>query len=122
MAKKKRKKTKQKNDKYPTLFAYEGSLRFYKDGSMLSLYSQITNDEWEDIVEETVKYKVFIECLKEYAFPELKERWTEEDDYYRLMLEVALSRMRNIDALLVAKYNQEDIKKFYIKMMVSLHP
>lgn len=118
----KRKKKKSRKNTHPTLFAYNGSIRYYQEGSMLQLYSQLTMDEWQEIVEETVKYKIFLDCLKEYAYPALEEKWESDDDYFRLMLEVALSRMRNIDALLIAKHDQEEIKKQYLKMMeVGVH-
>ena len=74
-------------------------------------------EEWEDIVEETIKYKVFLECLKEVAFPQLEEPWVPDDEYFKLQLEIAVSRMRNIDALLVAKFRQEEMKTKYVKMM-----
>jgi hypothetical protein len=114
----KKKKSKRHSDrKHPTLFAHKGAIRYYKDGSMLSLYSQLSMEEWEDIVEETIKYKVFLECLKEVAFPQLEEPWVPDDEYFKLQLEIAVSRMRNIDALLVAKFSQEEMKTKYVKMM-----
>lgn len=112
-----KKKKKKKDNNHPTLFAYDGSIRYYQDGSMLELYSKITEEEWEDIVEETVKYKVFVDCLKDIAYPALNEAWTQDDQYFKLMLDVALSRMKNIDALLVAKYNEKNIRTSYEKMM-----
>lgn len=99
--------------KHPTILVFDGSIRVYEDGSMLDLHSRITPEEWELIVEETIKYKAFIECLKEIAIPTLKEKWEEEDDWFRIQLDVAVSRMRNIDALLVAKFDYKEIKKSY---------
>ena len=114
----KKKKNKKANErKHPTLFAHNGAIRYYKEGSMLGLYSQITMDEWEDIVEETIKYKVFLECLKDIAFPQLEEPWVHDDEYFKLQLEIAVSRMRNIDALLVIKFDQEAMRSTYKKMM-----
>lgn len=80
---------------------------------MLELYSNIRPDEWEAIVEETVKYKTFVECLKEVACPILKESWGEEEDWFRVQLGVAVSRMQNIDPLLVSKYNQPQLREEY---------
>jgi len=87
---------------------------------MLELHTLLTTKEWESIVEETIHYKCFIECLKEVAIPSLAEhgeKWEEEDDWFRVQLDVAVSRIRNIDQLLVASYKQEEIKEVYSKKM-----
>lgn len=118
MAKKNSKKSK-KDKKYPTLFVLEGGIRYYKSGSLLELYSQISIDEWYTIVEETIKYKVFLECLKDTAVELLSETWTEDDDWFRLHLDVAVSRMRNIDPLYVSRFNQDELKAAYTQKMVS---
>lgn len=86
---------------------------------MLELYTKITSEEWASIVEDTIKYKVYVECLKAIAVPRLDEVWTAEDDWFRYQLGVAVSRMRNIDCLFVAKFNQKEIKKVYSEAMVS---
>lgn len=112
---KKKQKPKRKKEPHPTLFVLEGAIRVYEDGSMLELHTQITQEEWEIIVSETIHYKVFVECLKEVACPILEERWTEEDDYFRIQLDVAASRMRNIDPLLVASFDQKEIMRTYTK-------
>lgn len=118
MSKKKPRKSKKfKQNDNPTLFVLEGSIRYYKDGSMLELYSAINQNEWEMMVEETIKYKIFLECLKETAFPLLNETWTAEDEWFKLQLEVAVSRMRNIDPLLMMKWRVDDIKKTYTNAM-----
>lgn len=109
----KKKPKRRKKEQHPTLFVMDGSIRIFEEGSMLELHTQISQEEWEAIVEETIKYKVFVECLKEIAIPKLDEKWEPEDDWFRVQLDVAISRMRNIDALIVAKHNQEDIKKVY---------
>ena len=108
---------KNKKQKHPTLFAFDGSLHVYEEGTMLELHGSVTEEEWGMIVQETVQYKVFLECLKEVAVPVLKEPWDEEDDWFRLQLGVAISRLKQIDPLLVAKYNQEEIKKSFSKEM-----
>jgi len=110
-----KKKKSNKKEQHPTLFVLEGAIRLFKDGSMLELHSQITMQEWEMMVSETIHYKVFIECLKAVACPILEEPWTEEDDYFRIQMEIAVSRMRNIDPLLVANFNQEEIMQQYKK-------
>jgi hypothetical protein len=106
-----------RKEKHPTLFVFDGSIRHYEDGSMLELHSKVTSDEWDSIISDTVHYKCFVECLKETACPSLEEPWTDEDDWFRVQLNVAVSRMRNIDALLVAKYNQKKIKEVYSDRM-----
>jgi len=108
-----------KRRKQPTFFVLEGTILCYEDGSMLELHGQVQPAEWEQIVEETVKYLVFVECLKSTGIPLLEERWTEDDDYFRIQLEVAVSRMRNIDPLLVAKFKQDEIAEEYKKQMKS---
>lgn len=113
----KKQKPKRRKEKNPTIFAFEGSIRVFEEGSMLELHTQVTDQEWEAIVEETVKYKVFLECLKKIAIPALDEKWEVEDDWFRHQLVVAISRMKNIDVLLVAKFNQDDIRKEYEEMM-----
>lgn len=118
MAKKRSKKSK-KDKKYPTIFVLEGGIRYYKSGSLLELYSQISMDEWYTIVEETIKYKVFLECLKDTAVKLLSETWTEDDDWFRLHLDVAVSRMRNIDPLYVSRFDQEELRSAYTKKMVN---
>ncbi len=118
MAKKNPKKSK-KDKKYPTLFVLEGGIRYYKSGSLLELYSQISIDEWHTIVEETIKYKVFLECLKDTAVKLLSETWTDDDDWFRLHLDVAVSRMRNIDPLYVSRFDQEKLKTAYTTKMIN---
>ena len=102
-----------KKEKHPTLFVFEGSIKNYEDGTMLRLHSLVQPNEWELMVEETVKYKIFLECLKTVAYPILDEHWTKEDEWFKLQLEVAVSRMRNIDPVLLLKWNQEKLKNDY---------
>lgn len=114
------KKNKKKADKailHPALFAFEGAVHYFPEGTMLELHSQVTAEEWSMIVEETIKYKLFVDCLKEVAYPILDEKWSEEDDWFRIQLDLSISRMRNIDPLLIAKHDQETIKQSYTKMM-----
>ncbi len=104
---------KRKKVEHPTLFVFEGVIKHYEDGSMFELQTQLTSDEWRQVVEETVKYKLFIECLKEIAFPILKEKWTKVDDWWRVQLGIAVSRMRQIDGMAFLGINQEAIKKTF---------
>lgn len=110
-------KKNKKKAKHPTLFVFDGTIMYFEEGTMLELHSQVAQDEWEQIVEQTVKYKVFVECLKTVAMPILGERWDEEDDWFRVQLDVAVSRMRNIDPLLVSSHNQTKITEIYSKQM-----
>lgn len=111
------KKPKRKKEKQPTLFAFNGSIQLFNEGSMLELHSQITSEEWAMIVEETIKYKIFLECLKNVAAPILQEDWSKEDEWFIVQLDIAISRMKNIDPLLVASHNQESICNVYTKQM-----
>lgn len=105
------------NEPHPTLFVWQGGIVWYEEGSMLELHTQITSEEWDMIVRDTIKYKVFIECLKEIACPILEDPWSKEDEWCLFQMNVAISRMRNIDALLVAGHNQAEIKEEYSKAM-----
>jgi hypothetical protein len=114
---KKPRKPRRRKEEHPTLFVYNNSIRYYEEGSMLELHTQVNKEEWSEIVEQTIAYKIFIDCLKESAYPKLEEKWTVNDDWYRVQLDVAVSRIRNIDPLLVARYNQGDIKSSYLKQI-----
>lgn len=100
-----------KKTPHPTLFALQGSIHVFEEGSMLELHTQITAEEWAEIVDDTINYKIFLECLKEVAIPLLEESWTAEEEWFKIQLDVAVSRMRNLDPLLVAKYDQKQIKE-----------
>lgn len=107
-------------EKHPTLFVIDGTIKCYDDGSMLELHGQITDDEWRLIVEETIRYKVFIECLRDVACPMLQESWSEEDKWFCKELDVAVSRMRNIDPFLVSTHDQKKlIEAFASKMKMN---
>jgi hypothetical protein len=110
-------KKKRKQEPHPTLFVLDGTIRYYDDGSMLELHTSVTVEEWQQIILETIRYKVFVDCLKETAFPILKEKWTKEDDWWRLQLNTACGRMRNIDPLFFISINQDDLKKAFSAKM-----
>lgn len=118
MAKKKKKKNRIIIE-HPTMFVHEGSIKVFSEGSMLQLHMEVTPEEWQQIVKETVEYQTFLECIKKVACPILREPWDEEDDWYRLQLEIAISRMRNIDPLLVASVNVEELTKAYTEKMTA---
>ncbi len=113
---KKKKKPKPEN---PTIFVFEGSIQHYEDGSMFNLKAQVTDDEWRKIVDETVRYKIFIECLKTVAFPILKEEWAKMDDWWRVQLEVAVGRMKELDPMVLIPIDQEAIRKQYSAKMTA---
>lgn len=103
------KKTKRK---FPCLFVLEGGIRLY-DQSMSSLHVQIAPEEWGLIVGETVRYHLYMKALKEVGMPALGEKWTKLFEYFLRGLEVNISRMRNIDAILVASIDNDKILKAY---------
>lgn len=111
------KKKNGKKEPHPTIFVLEGSIRWFKDGSMLELHTQIKPEEWKIIVDETIRYKIFVECLKTTACPILEDSWTEEDEWFLFQLGVAVSRMRNIDPLLVASVDQDSIRDQYTQLI-----
>ena len=106
-----KKKNKVDVETYPTVFVFQGVPRYFEDGSMLELQSGVTDDEWKQIVEDTVGYHIFVECLKSVAFPLLKENWTTTDECWRLQFELAVSRIKNIDPFAVMAIDSDDIKK-----------
>lgn len=110
MGKRSRKKKAERNLPHPTMFVHDGVIKQYED-SMLELHGQLPTDQWEDIVTSTVQYKIYVDCLKEIAYPLLHETWGVEEDYSRVMLEHNISRMRNIDPLFVARIDQDAIRK-----------
>lgn len=120
MAKKPKKSKKQ--EQHPTIFVFDGGIKHFADGSMLELHTQVKDTEWAMIIEETLKYKIFLECLKDVAIPLLDDQWTEEDDWFRLQLGVATSRIRNIDPLAFIKFNEEQIKDAYSEAMKNSAP
>lgn len=109
----KRSRNKKARREHPTIFVLDGALTHYEEGSMMELYTKITPEEWKHITEETVKYKLFLEVLKETAYPVLKETWDKNDDWWRLQLEVSITRMREVDPMAFVAINQEAIKKSY---------
>lgn len=108
-----RSRRKRKKVENPTLFVFEGSVRHFEDGTMFSLHTQVTQNEWHTIVKETIEYQIFLECLKADAFPILKEKWTKVDEWWRVQLKHAVAQMKGIDPLFIATINQDMIKINY---------
>jgi hypothetical protein len=73
--------------------------------------------EWKLIVEETIKYSLFVECLKDVGCPDLNEPWEDQDEYFRKQLNNTVSKIKDIDPILVSKYDQQLIKQSYAKQM-----
>ncbi len=112
MGKRSRAKKEAKAEPHPTLFVLDGAIQNY-DGSMLELNTQIDEEGWKEIVIGTIQYFIFLDCLKTIACPILKEEWTKEDDWYRLMLEVNIGRMKNLDPLYIISIDQDKIRKAF---------
>jgi hypothetical protein len=115
--KSRRKRKRREPVENPTLFVFDGSIRHYDDGTMFGLRQQVTEEEWLQIVEDTLKYKVFVECLKDVACPILKESWAKEDDWWRLQLEVAVARIREVDPAALFPHNEDELRKKYTAQM-----
>lgn len=113
MGKRSSKKKAARNAPHPTMFAFEGVIKHYEDGSMIELFTKVTTEEWELIITETVQYKIFLDCLKDVAFPILHEVWTKEDEWFRVMLEHNIARMKNLNPMLFLPINQETIRKAF---------
>jgi len=113
-------KKKKKQDQaivHPTIFVHDGTLKYYEEGSMLQLHTLVNDEEWAEIVEDTIQYLAYVECLKTIAFPMLSEPWTEEEEWYRVQLELAVSRIKNIDPILAATQDVEAIMAKYSAKM-----
>lgn len=108
---------KKKLREHPTIFAMDGSIRHYDDGTLFSLYTQISLDEWKHIIGETVKYKVFITCLKDVACPILDEIWTKEDDWWRVQLDRTIQEMRKLTPLEFIGIDEEKLTESYTLSM-----
>lgn len=111
MGKKSRQKKARRNEPHPTIFVLEGGIQHFPDGSMMELYTGVTPEEWKEIVVETVQYRIFLDCLKEVACSILKEPWTKEDEWFRIVLEHNIGRMQNLDPMLFITFNQKEIRK-----------
>jgi hypothetical protein len=111
MGKKSRQKKARRNEPHPTIFVLDGTIQHFPDGSMMELYTGVTPDEWQEIVISSVQFKIFLDCLKDVACPLLHEVWTKEDEWYRLMLEHNISRMRNLDPMIFLPIDQDEIKR-----------
>ena len=109
-------KKKKKKKKNPTYFVLGGQILEYA-GSMLELHAQVDLKEWQVITEETISFKIFVECLKETGMPLLDESWEKEDQKQLDGLIMAVSRIRNIDPLLAATVNQDELREQYTTKM-----
>jgi hypothetical protein len=107
---------KKKKKKNPTYFVLGGQILEYA-GSMLELHAQVDLKEWQVITEETISFKIFVECLKETGMPLLDEGWEKEDQKQLDGLIMAVSRIRNIDPLLAATINQDELREQYTVKM-----
>lgn len=99
----------------PTLFAYNGEIMKY-DGAVMSLKASMDDAQWREIVRETIKYKLYLQCLKEIACPSLEDdslSWSSDDDKYIQQLDATISKMSNIDPLLVSSIDQAAISNDY---------
>lgn len=99
-----------------TVFALEGNIMAYP-GSMLELHAELDQEQWKEALTDTCGYALFVRCLKDVAFPLLDEGWTSEDEFALQQLELSVSRMRNIDPLLVASLKLGELKDKYIAKM-----
>ncbi len=111
MGKKSRQKKTRRTETHPTLFVFDGAIKHFPDGSMLELHAGVNPDEWQDIIIGTIQYKIFLDCLKEIACPLLHEEWTQDDEWYRIMLDHNIGRMRNIDPMIFLPINQKEIRE-----------
>ena len=97
-------------------FALEGDIKEF-EGSVIELRSQVSDDEWIQIVNETVAYKVFLKCLKKVGMPLLGETGEKEDDKFIVWLTESVSNMKILDPILVSSVNEKKLKKIYTTKM-----
>jgi len=97
-------------------FVLEGDIKEF-EGSVIELRSQVSDDEWVQIINETVAYKVFLKCLKKVGMPLLGERWDKEDDKFIIWLTESVSNMKILDPILVSSVNEKKLKKIYTTKM-----
>jgi hypothetical protein len=110
-------KKKTKTVDHPTMFVHEGTIKCYEEGTMLELKTLLSQEEWLGIVKETVEYLIFITCLKTVAFPILNEAWDKDDDWWRVQLEIAVNRMRDLDPLVLIPIDQDAIRTAFTDKM-----
>jgi len=101
-----------------TVFVLEEEIRYY-DGTLASLKMQISDDEWDTLVKATVEYAAYVYCLKETACPILHEKWDTEDQVYLNELLKTITKIKELDQFILAKYNYEAQVEKYSKLMVE---
>lgn len=97
-------------------FVFEGSIREF-EGSIMGLQSQLSDDEWRQIINETISYKVFLKCLKKVGMPLLGEKWDNDDDQFIIGLTESVSAMKKLDPILTGSVNEKKLKKIYTVKM-----
>ena len=97
-------------------FVFEGSIREF-EGSIMGLQSQLSDDEWRQIINETISYKVFLKCLKRTGMPLLGEKWDNDDDQFIVGLTESVSAMKRLDPILSGSVNEKKLKKIYTVKM-----
>ena len=97
-------------------FVFEGSIREF-EGSIMGLQSQLSDDEWKQIINETISYKVFLKCLKRTGMPLLGEKWDSDDDQFIVGLTESVSAMKKLDPILTGSVNEKKLKKIYTVKM-----
>ena len=97
-------------------FVFEGSIREF-EGSIMGLQSQLSDDEWRQIINETISYKVFLKCLKKVGMPLLGEKWDNDDDQFIIGLTESVSAMKKLDPILTGSVNEKKLKKLYTVKM-----
>jgi hypothetical protein len=97
-------------------FVFEGSIREF-EGSIMGLQCQLSDNEWEQIINETISYKVFLKCLKRTGMPLLGEKWDDDDDQFIVGLAESVSAMKKLDPILASSVNEKKLKKIYTVKM-----
>ncbi len=101
-----------------TTFIFQGQI-LQHDGSIFSLKTQVSSDEWLNIVVDTVKYAIYLECMKQ-AVNLLEDNtitWTTADDEYITQLRSTVSSIIETDPISVSNIDQNKIRNDYFTEM-----
>jgi len=102
--------------KITTVFAIAGTVHEYQ-GSLLELRTTLSEHEWKSIIVETVKYRIFMECVKKHAIKKLDERWSKSEKEVLKGLKQTIEKMQQLDPLLVATVDQNQVRDDYTRMV-----
>lgn len=90
-----------------SVFVHEGEIYEYP-GSMREFQVSISQNQWEEAVRDTIDMFHFMTALKDTGVPALNEKWSRQDELSFRLIRRAVSDMKSIEPLLVARHNKEE--------------